>query len=307
MSQKLSKSLAELDAAADELLAKSKAAEDGQDDDNKDEVAPEEISDDSVVSSESENTDEEEESTGDEEDTVEKSEDVENMEDEDELEKCDNPDGDIKKSEDAGEDEDELESSDEEDESAEEIEKSIKEDFEAEESIRKGMENSEFFASVVDIFAKSMSDVQYDVQTQGRAQAAAAEVLAKSLNAVMQTNRALQADNDRLTRRINKLEKSISQGFEKVMDSLDEISSQPAHMRKSMASVSVHDRDFDRSINGQPTVAGFESLSKAQVLTVLNNELYSGNQNVTPQDIISYESGAPLRHDLQSLVESKCK
>lgn len=312
MSQKLTKSLAELDAAADELLAKSKAAEDNQADDSKD-VAPEEVSDSATPESEgAENADadkeEKKEETPEEgEEPVEKSEDV------DDLEKCDNPNGDIKKSEDtAGEESEPSEPEEgagegEEEKSAEDIEKSIKDDFEAEEPIKKSMESSEFLASVVDIIAKSMGDVQYDVQSQGREQSAATEILAKSIGAVMQTNQSLKADNERLTRRINKLEKSITQGFEKVMDSLDEISAQPAHMRKSMASVSVHDRNFDRSLNGQQTVGGFESLSKSQVLTVLNNELYAGNQNVTPQDIISYESGAPLRHDLQSLVESKCK
>ena len=89
------------------------------------------------------------------------------------------------------------------------------------------------------------------------------------------------------------------------MDSLDTSSSQPAHMRKSMVAVNVHDRDFDRSVNGVKTVGGFDTLSKSQVLGVLDNEFRSGNQNVTPSDIISYESGAPLRQDLQSLVASK--
>ena len=311
MSQKLTKSLAELDAAADELLAKSKAAEDNQADDSKEDVTPEEVSDSATPESEgAENADadeeEKEETPEEDEEPVEKSEDV------DDLEKCDAPNGDIKKSEDASDEDEPSEPEEgtdegEEDKSAEEIEKSIRDDFEAEEPIKKSMESSEFLASVVDILAKSMGDVQYDVQSQGRAQSAATEILAKSIGAVMQANQSLKADNERLTRRINKLEKSITQGFEKVMDSLDEISAQPAHMRKSMASVSVHDRNFDRSLNGQQTVGGFESLSKSQVLTVLNNELYAGNQNVTPQDIISYESGAPLRHDLQSLVESKCK
>lgn len=313
MSQKLTKSLAELDAAADELLAKSKAAEDNQADDSKD-VAPEEVSDSATPESEgAENADADNKEEKKEETPEEGEEPVEKSEDADDLEKCDNPNGDIKKSEDtAGEESEPSEPEEgagegEEEKSAEDIEKSIKDDFEAEEPIKKSMETSEFLASVVDIIAKSMGDVQYDVQSQGREQSAATEILAKSIGAVMQANQSLKADNERLTRRINKLEKSITQGFEKVMDSLDEISAQPAHMRKSMASVSVHDRNFDHSLNGQQTVRGFESLSKSQVLTVLNNELYAGNQNVTPQDIISYESGAPLRHDLQSLVESKCK
>lgn len=304
---KLTKSLAELDAAADELLAKSQAAEDNQGDED---VTPEDISSDSAATSESEDAEEANTDEGEKKENPDENEKVEKSEDVDDLEKCD-ANGTIKKSEDAAEDDESSEGEEEqgegEEQSAEEIEKSIKDDFEAEEPIKKGIESSEFFASIVDIFAKSLGDMQYDVQSQGRKQSSSVEVLAKSLGAVMQANQSLKADNERLTRRINKLEKSITQGFEKVMDSLDEISAQPAHMRKSMASVSVHDRDFDRSLNGQQIVGGFESLSKSQVLTVLNNELYSGNQNVTPQDIISYESGAPLRQDLQSLVANKCK
>ena len=291
---KLTKSLAELDAAADELLAKSKAAEKPEENT---EVTPEEVSDDATVTPETED--------------AENAEPEKETKDED-LEKCG---GTVKKSEETEpveetepeSEETEPEIEEPEETEPEDVEKSIKEDFESDDTVKKGMESSEFYAAVVDIFAKSLGDMQYDVQHQGKAQAAATDILAKSLQAVMQTNRMLQADNDRLTRRISKLEKSISQGFDRIMDSLDEISSQPVGMRKSLASISVHDRDFDRSLNGQKTTGGFDSLSKSQVLDILNTELYSGNQNVTPQDIISYESGAPLKPNLQSLVASKCK
>ena len=309
---KLTKSLTELDAAADELLAKSKAAEDDSSDE---ELKPEEVSDDSTAP-ESEDAEAEPEK-----EEIEKSEDTEEIseddsEEDEEIEKSEDASTDeedneeLEKSEDIEDDESEEtedESVEDETKSAEEIEKSIRDDFESEDAIRKGMDNSEFFSSIVDVFAKSMGDMQYDVQSQGRAQSAASDILAKSLQAVMSSNQTLQAENERLTRRINKLEKSITMGFEKVMDSLDEIASQPAHLRKSMASVSIQDRDFERSIHGQQVSGGFESLSKSQVLTVLNNELYAGNQNVAPADIISYESGAPLRQDLQQLVVNKCR
>lgn len=297
---KLTKSLAELDAAADELLAKSKTTEKikKSDEEDNDGVTPEEVSENATVTPDTEDAEnadaekdeknEEPEDEEQDEEPVKKSEDVEPVDEETE--------------EDEDKDEDEGE-----DKSPDELEKSLREDFESDETVRKGMENSEFYAAVVDIFAKSLGDMQYDVQHQGKAQAAAADVLAKSLQAVIQTNKTLQSDNDRLTRRISKLEKSVSQGFDRIMDSLDEISSQPVGMRKSLSSISVHDRDFDQSLNGQKTVGGFDSLSKSQVLDILNTELYSGNQNVTPQDIISYESGAPLRPNLQSLVASKCK
>lgn len=299
---KLTKSLADLEAAADELLAKSKAAEDKKDDIKKDDVTPEEISDDSVTSMDAEDADTEEKTedtdtkkTSDEskdkkDETVEKSEDTETVEDETE-------DDDSEDSEEEDEEEEET--------SPEDVEKSVKEDFESNDNIKKGMDTSEFLSAVVEVLSKSMGDVQYDVVSGNKNHQRATDVLAKSLQASLATNKALQAENEKLTRRMNKLEKSISMGFEKVMDVLDDISSQPAGMRKSM--VSVHDRDFDRSINGTKTYGGAESLSKSQVLDILNNELYAGNPSVTPSDIISYESGAPLRPNLQSIVANKCK
>lgn len=295
---KLTKSLAELEAAADELLKKSKNAKDDDEKTSEDtgDVTPEEVSDSGSSTDEDKNIeDENQDEDAVDEKEVALAEEVEDPEDDD-----------VKKSEDKTDEEEDTD--DEDDElTPEEVEKDVKEDFESDELVKKSMENSEFLSSVVDILAKSMSDVQYNVHVGNKAQSAASEILAKSIQAVMTSNKTLKEENERLTRRINKLEKSISAGFEKVMDSLDELASQPAHVRKSMASVSVVDRDFDRSLNGSAVIGGFESLNKSQVLAVLNNELYAGNQNVSPSDIISYESGAPLRQDLQALVVSKCK
>lgn len=285
---KLTKSLADLDQAADELLAKSKAAEDGGKGDE--ELTPDEVSDDSTATPNSE------EGAGE--------------GSEEELEKCN--DG-VKKSDepeqlDEGDNGDESgEEESEEEQTTDDMEKSLKDDFQANEVIAQGMENSEFFSAVVEVLTKSLGDVQYDTMMAAKEAGAANDVLAKSMNAMIVANAALRADNERLTRRINKLEKSVTQGFDKIMDSLDEMSSQPAHMRKSMRAVNVHDRDFRASLDGVQTSGGFDSLSKSQVMNILNNELYSGNPNVQATDIISYESGAPLRPDLQALVASKAK
>ena len=298
---KLTKSLAELEAAADELLKKSKNAKDDEKtSEDTGDVTPEEVSDSGSSTDEDKNIeDENQDEDAVDEKEVALSEEVEDPEDE-EVKKSDS---------DKAEDEEDTDEDEDEDEelTPDEVEKDVKEDFESDELVKKSMDNSEFLSSVVDILAKSMSDVQYNVHVGNKAQSAASEILAKSIQAVMTSNKTLKEENERLTRRINKLEKSISAGFEKVMDSLDELASQPAHVRKSMASVSVVDRDFDRSLNGSAVIGGFESLNKSQVLAVLNNELYAGNQNVSPSDIISYESGAPLRQDLQALVVSKCK
>lgn len=285
---KLTKSLAELDQAADELLAKSKAAEDGGKGDEEN-LTPEEVSDDSTATPDSE------EGAGEGND--------------EELEKCN--DSGVKKSDEPeqldedGKGDESGEEEPEQEQTADDMEKSLKDDFQANEVIAQGMEESEFFSAVVEVLTKSLSDVQYDNMVAAKEAGAANEIIAKSMNAMIVANAALKADNERLTRRINKLEKSITQGFEKIMDSLDEMSSQPAHMRKSMRAVNVHDKDFGASLDGVQTSGGFDSLSKSQVMTILNNELYGGNPNVQATDIISYESGAPLRPDLQALVASK--
>lgn len=290
---KLSKSLSELDAVADELLAKSKSKEDD------DELTPNDVSEDSTPDKEdADNADSSEEKDNEPDETDEGSEDKKPMKKSEDPEPADDED----------DEPDETDESDEDNEpDSDEIEKSIKEDFTSDETINKSIQDSEFYSAIVDILAKSLGSVQFDVLSNSKSQSAASDIIAKSIQAVIQANKSLQSENEKLTRRINKLEKSISQGFERVMDSLDEISSQPAHMRKSLASISVHNRDFDTSLNGQKTVGKFDSLSKSQVLDILNAELFSGNQNVTPQDIIGYESGAPLKQNLKTLVESKCK
>lgn len=290
---KLSKSLSELDAVADELLAKSKSKEDD------DELTPNDVSEDSTPDKEdADNADSSEEKDNEPDETDEGSEDKKPMKKSEDPEPADDED----------DKPDETDESDEDNEpDSDEIEKSIKEDFTSDETINKSIQDSEFYSAIVDILAKSLGSVQFDVLSNSKSQSAASDIIAKSIQAVIQANKSLQSENEKLTRRINKLEKSISQGFERVMESLDEISSQPAHMRKSLASISVHNRDFDTSLNGQKTVGKFDSLSKSQVLDILNAELFSGNQNVTPQDIIGYESGAPLKQNLKTLVESKCK
>ena len=335
----LSKSLSELDAMADELLSKSVSK--GEDED----VKPEEISDEfekdekpakkkadkkpkdeDVEDDKDLDDDEEDDEEFDDEDDEDEDDgdDEEDDDTDDEEEEDDDDDEDVKKSEpsvpsDAEEDEirskanaelnksdDDEDDFEDDDDDEETVEKSMRDRFEQDPLIRSQMQNSEFMSAVVDVMAKSLADVQYDLTVKSRDDNNATAVLAKSLKAVVAHNQALQLENDKLSRRLNRLEKSISHGFDRIIDSLEDMSTQPATMRKSVASINVHDRDFDRSLNGVRTVGGFESLSKSQVLNVLNTELYAGNALVSASDIISYESGAPLRDELKNLVASKC-
>lgn len=298
---KLAKSYAELDVLADQILAKSQAAADEKAPEDE-KLNPADISSEAAPAPKSEDADEDEADSDEGEDkkkdekpdeeTMSKS-----MNDEDDEPDDDTDDGDA--------DDEDAEPNKADAKTPDEMEKSFREDFISDDTIGDGVQGSEFFSAMVDVMAKSLGDMQYDANQSRKYSEQNSAVLAKSMQAMMLANKALADDNARLTRRINKLEKSITTGFEKVMGSLDAISSQPAHMRKSLNSIQVRDRDFGSSLNGAPTQVGFESLNKSQVLNILNGELYSGNPNVTAQDIIGYESGAPLRPDLQAFVASK--
>ena len=265
----LSKSLQELDSAADELLKKSK--------DDKENIKPDDVVDD-------------------------KSNDKSDDDDSDDVEKAfDKPDGDNLKKSDK-----DCEGCEEVHKSIEEFQNEVQESFQEDEDINKGVETSEFQAALVTSIVKALGELQYDFHNKGKLDGKVNDVLAKSFRAMINTNSTLQAENEKLSKRLEKLEKSMEKGFGSIMEAIDSMSTQPAHMRKSVGSINVYDKDFNQSVNGK-SVDSFDSLSKSQVMSVLNNELYAGNSMIQPSDIISYESGAPLRPELKTLVVNKCK
>lgn len=326
----LGKSLAELDELADEMLSKSMKKSEETDDDLKPEDissgAAEDTNDNGEEGSEPEEkpegegteepkADDEGEEGGEkpEPEDIKKSEDAGSglTEDETKPEEEQQPEEDIKKSENSEEGgEEQPEQPD-----PEEIEKSVKNDFTSNSEVAKGVEASEFLGALVEVMSKSLSDVQIDLSNSSVANMKSTDILAKSLQASLQQNNKLREDNARLARRVADLEKSITSGMddirdfmEKISDSMKNIASQPAHMQKSVSNVKVLDRDFDSSINGSPVgQKSFESLTKSQVMDILTAEMYNGNPSVSTSDIIGYESGAPLRPDLQQLVASKIK
>ena len=328
----LGKSLAELDELADEMLSKSMKKSEETDDDLKPEDissgAAEDTNDNGEEGSEPEEKPEEEGTeepkAGDDEgeeggekpepEDIKKSEDAGSglTEDETKPEEEQQPEEDIKKSENSEESDGEEQP---EQPDPEEIEKSAKNDFTSNSEVAKGVEASEFLGALVEVMSKSLSDVQIDLSNSSVANMKSTDILAKSLQASLQQNNKLREDNARLARRVADLEKSITSGMddirdfmEKISDSMENIASQPAHMQKSVSNVKILDRDFGSSINGSPVgQKSFESLTKSQVMDILTAEMYNGNPSVSTSDIIGYESGAPLRPDLQQLVASKIK
>lgn len=189
------------------------------------------------------------------------------------------------------------------------IEKSLHDEMTADEVIAKSMEASEFLQSLVSILTKSMADNTFETQVLRDASMENSGILAKSLQASLALNKAMGAQLDEVKSQNAELKKSldsINETLSGVSSMLEEISHQPAGMRKSVSNIQTMDRNFSKSLNGVPENP-MSSLSKSQVMDMLTQEMYAGNQLVTPTDIISYESGAPLRPEVASLIQNKLR
>lgn len=304
---KLTKSLAELESIADEILAKSQQMEDIEDE-QEDKAEELEKSEDAVEDEESEEdlekseNAEEDEEENTEEENLEKSEDNEEINPEDISENA--PEDEVK----SAEPEEDEEKDEEEDEKAEEkkedLAKSLKQEFESNPVIKQSIDASEFLAAVTEVMSKSLANIAYNVLGGSRQSADSNDVLAKSLNASLRMNKSMAEEMEALRKQNRMLKKSIATGFEDLKgyldDKMEDISHQPASLRKSVGNVSVHDRNFNKSLGSM----GCEQLSKSEVLTKLNTLMYSGNPMVQPTDIISYESGAPLRPEVANLINN---
>lgn len=282
----MNENLMKLDELADELLEKSlkKAEED---------VEPKESNDndlkaEDVIEDETSNSNEDEKEL--EEDKKSEPKDGEKSEPKEDEKELDEDETSISK-----EDEKELEE-DEKSESKDE-EKELEKSTETE-VIEKSVNNSRAFADAIEVLHKSITDM-------GSANNTTDGILAKSLISLINANNSLKEENHTLNERLDSIEKSMGEKFDTLLDAVESMANQPANMRKSMKNVHVHDRDFAKSLNGN--VNKFDSLSKSEVLGILNDELYNNNPSVTVSDVIGFESGAPLRPELKALVENKVK
>lgn len=282
---KIKTQMLDLDKLADEVLAKSMKSEEDTSDNS---VTPEDVSaniPDNDNEKPEETTSEEKEER---EETVKKSVDTT-----DESSSEDSTEG-------TNEEEPEPEDKDEENE---ENEESIEKSFKSDETIKESIEASEFLESLVGLIVKSLGDAQVSLKKSQTDSQNAFEVFAKSLNANLRQGQNMQ---QQFEAGMQTLQESITEQMDsmksEVLEKLEEFSHQPASVRKSMKSVNIQDRNFQKSLGH---TEGIEQLSKSQVLNTLTSELYSGNPLVQASDIISYESGAPLRPELESLVMSK--
>lgn len=288
---KLTKSLAELDALADTLL-KSQA--------NESDLTPEDISE-NTPNEEVETSNEvaEENKEEKEEETKEEKKEVA----EEKEEKPEEKEEEVKKSVETVE---QPEAAPE----LEDLEKSIQEDFESNEDIKKSIDESDFLSAVTEVIAKSLAEVVFNLQDSSAKSSVSNDVLAKSIHASIGLNKSmneeltiLKSQNAELKAQNEALVKSMEKGFEDITTMMtqkfEEISHQPASLQKSVRNISVNDRNFQKSIGGSEVG---NNLSKSEVLNKLTGLMYGGNSMVTPSDIVSYESGAPLRPELMQLI-----
>ena len=154
-------------------------------------------------------------------------------------------------------------------------------------------------SAIVEVFAKSLADVVDNIAESKETADGTSTILAKSLLAQNVLLRDLKTGVDKANRETAKLRKSLA-----ALDAkLDNFGVQPAHMRKSVASYSVTDRNFKGSLEGTERQA--EPLSKAEITAILNNELMNGSSVVLPSDVVGVESGSPLREEIRALIDSK--
>ena len=122
------------------------------------------------------------------------------------------------------------------------------------------------------------------------AQDDAMDVFAKAFSAIAQTQTSM-AD----------ILKSIGGQVTELNNRLNTLENQPQG-RKSVGNLNVFDKNFKKSAGAQG-----ETLSKSEIGAILADELFKGNPNVSKQDVIRFESGAPLRPEVQALLNNRAK
>lgn len=202
------------------------------------------------------------------------------------------------------EDKDEPKSEEKENEDEEdELEKSINTGFERED-IQGSIEVSEFLAAIAEVTSESLLEIgssmrksvkeikELVLQNESLSKSESSFDLTKSFSILAKSQKALIESQVET----NNLIKSIDRQLQDLSGRLEEIEGQP-NMRKSISDIRVHERNFRKSIGGQG-----EQLTKSQKVQALTALLQRGDSDVTTQDVISVESGAPMRTVLEEKV-----
>lgn len=176
-----------------------------------------------------------------------------------------------------------------EDDDEETIEKSLKTNEEA----SNALEVSTFLAELTKSISDSVKGFSDNLQKSMDTNEGTLEVFAKSFGAIAQTQAKIAEAQGDLTQ----LVKSIGGKLEAVETKIEGIEMSP-NMRKSVRDVNVFDKNFKKSISDATNTN-----SKSDNLRIMNDLLVKGD-TVMPMDIISYESGSPLRPEVVERIQA---
>lgn len=199
--------------------------------------------------------------------------------------------------------------------SEDEVEADIRKSFESDPAIMSALQNSEFQAAITDVMVKSLASVVVTVDKMSKSivglaksQAALAKSMVAAHTADDAITKSVTSEQKSLTDKLAEMQKSLDARFESINKSLEALGVQPV-MRKSVQSVSVQERDFGASIDGSSVTAttassasNFDSLSKALVLSVMEDAVLKGETAVTPLDVCAIGSGGTVSASAKEYV-----
>ncbi|MDP4224894.1 MAG: hypothetical protein Q8910_00795 [Bacteroidota bacterium] len=186
------------------------------------------------------------------------------------------------------EQEDEPEEEPEEDPDEESAEKSLEDELNGDDSVRKALEVSEFLDSLVKGLSKVIGDNTSAIKGQQdtivkslEATTQNTDILAKSFQGIIKSQRAVLETQSELSKSIRRLSKRI-----------ETIESQPMPRK---AALNVVEKSFKASMGDESANAPTsDKLNKSEVLAKLNNAFSQGNTNVM-NDILAFESMGDIR------------
>lgn len=174
---------------------------------------------------------------------------------------------------------------------ADEVKKS--QGMETANSIADALEVSNFLSEMTSSLNKSLDDLQKCISNSDESNQGALGTFAKSFLAIVDSQKALMDSNNAL----GELVKSMNTTIDSLSKRIEDMEEQPT-MRKSVRDINVHNKDFAKSLSSEKT-----DLSKSQKLEIMNDLLRKGD-TVVPMDIIGYETGSPLRPEVEEKINA---
>jgi len=150
---------------------------------------------------------------------------------------------------------------------------------------------SPFLAEMTKQLSKSLESVQVAVNGANGTSEQVIDVFAKSFGAIARSQQSVIEQNAKLA----DLVKSMTEKLDTMSGKLEEIEGQPT-IRKSVRDISVHNKDFNKSIVGEQ-----QALSKSEKISIMN-DLFVKGDTVQPMDILNIESGAQLRPEVENRI-----